>query len=319
MSNVYVVTNESGSVELSNLSKVAAFLGEKKVSKKDIEEGKYPMVAIMDANTEPVMEDLDAQYKADFAKEEAEQEAKAFLDDHMEIIHVGDAPKGEVVDKADPTQEPTMEDADTDDSTGFLPDPELDDHTKEVLAKIEQAINDTPEDNQELFDAVCELEDAIQEGTPLTNKQAVLLTSILTGEFNTPVLTNKTVEETPVDDTEYPEVGDFKDEKAMKKFIKGLSDASLEEWCILEGAEWKHNDHESINRMRMAMAIKAKHFPSTVATKSKKSKSKYAQYSTEDLVQMALDNDVEVSDDKGDARILRMYTIMALRKAGIIE
>jgi hypothetical protein len=123
----------------------------------------------------------------------------------------------------------------------------------------------------------------------------------------------------PANDTEYPEVGDFKDEKAMKKYIKGLSDASLQEWCILEGAEWKANDHQSINRMRMAMAIKALHFPTTAPTKSKKSKSKYASYSDEMLVQMALDNDVEVPDDKGDRRILRMYTIMALRKAGLID
>ncbi len=122
-----------------------------------------------------------------------------------------------------------------------------------------------------------------------------------------------------IEETEYPEVGDFADEKAMKKYIKKLSDQSLQEWCILEGAQWKPNDHESINRMRMAMAIKAIHFPDTAPKKSKKSKSKYADYTTEQLVQMALDADVEVPDDKGDMRICRMYTIMALKKAGLLS
>jgi hypothetical protein len=144
---------------------------------------------------------------------------------------------------------------------------------------------------------------------------------------DTPALTDTQEDDTPQDATddssddeiEYPEVGSFDTEKAMKKFVKGLTDSQLQEWCELEGATWKANDHESINRMRMAMAIKAIHFPDTAPKKGKKSKSKYAQYETEHLVQMALDNDVEVPDDKGDQRILRMYTIMALRKAGIIE
>jgi len=67
------------------------------------------------------------------------------------------------------------------------------------------------------------------------------------------------------------------------------------------------------------MAIKSLHFPELSQPKKKKSKSKYAQYTTEELVQMALDNDVEVPDDKGDMRICRMYTIVSLRKAGIID
>jgi hypothetical protein len=144
---------------------------------------------------------------------------------------------------------------------------------------------------------------------------------------DTPALTDTQEDDTPQDttedssedDIEYPEVGAFDTDKAMKKYIKGLTDQQLQDWCELEGVEWKHNDHESINRMRMAMAIKALHFPDTAPKKGKKSKSKYSDYTTEQLVQMALDEDIEVPDDKGDQRILRMYTIMALRKAGIIE
>lgn len=283
----YVVTNESGTVTLSNLGKVAKFLGVKKVTKADLEAGKYPMVSLLESTTEEVSTDTT-------------EEEEVSVPTDMEV---------------------------PDDSTGFDPTPELDEATKRTLSLIEKAINDTPEEDEVLFSALCELEDAITEGIALTEEQGVLVTAILTGTLVTkpadPVLTDKEDEgvedDTPVNDTEYPEVGDFKDEKAMKKFVKGLSDASLQEWCILEGAQWKECEHESINRMRMAMAIKAIHFPTTAPKAGKKSKSKYATYATEDLVQMALDNDVEVPDDKGDSRILRMYTIMALRKAGIID
>jgi hypothetical protein len=68
----------------------------------------------------------------------------------------------------------------------------------------------------------------------------------------------------------------------------------------------------------MAMAIKAIHFPTEKTGNSSKKKAKYADYSLETLVQLAMDNDVAVPDDKGDERILRMYTIMALKKAGLI-
>jgi transcriptional regulator with XRE-family HTH domain len=122
-----------------------------------------------------------------------------------------------------------------------------------------------------------------------------------------------------IEEIEYPEVGDFKDVKAMKRYIKKLSDEELQAWCELEGVEWKPNDHVSINRMRMAMAIKALHFPETKSSGKAKKKSKYAQYETEELIQMALDNDIEVPDAKGDPRIERMYVIMALRKEGLIS
>lgn len=121
------------------------------------------------------------------------------------------------------------------------------------------------------------------------------------------------------EDIEYPEVGHFKDEKAMKKYVKKVPDAALFEWCELEGATWKRcPEHAPIDRMRAAMALKAKHFPDTAPKASTKSKSKYADYATEDLVQMAIDNDIYVDGDNGDMRILRMKTIMALRAKGII-
>jgi hypothetical protein len=70
--------------------------------------------------------------------------------------------------------------------------------------------------------------------------------------------------------------------------------------------------------MRAAMAIKAVHFPETKQGNGRKKKSKYAEYSTEELVKIALENDVPVRDAKGDPRIERMYVIMALRQVGLL-
>ena len=90
------------------------------------------------------------------------------------------------------------------------------------------------------------------------------------------------------------------------------------EWADLEGilSDIKVTDHEAIWRMRVAMAIVELHFPKEKT--GGKSKSKYAAYTTEQLVQMTMDNDLEVKDAKGDLRILRMYCIMALRDAKLL-
>lgn len=114
----------------------------------------------------------------------------------------------------------------------------------------------------------------------------------------------------------YPEKGYFKTEKDIKKYYKQLSEEQLDEWLEIEGLEYKPNDNEGINRMRKCMAILNFHFPKE--SKGKK-KSPYAKYSTEELIEMALDNNIEVQDAKGDLRILRMYAIVALKKAGILK
>lgn len=120
---------------------------------------------------------------------------------------------------------------------------------------------------------------------------------------------------------EYPEKGHFKEEKDMKKYIKALTDEELVEWCELEGATYKADaGNASITRMRAAMAIKAIHgYGNASATGVKKGKGKYADFSTEALVQLALDNDIVIEGDGNDDRILRMKTIMALRSAGLLE
>lgn len=143
-------------------------------------------------------------------------------------------------------------------------------------------------------------------------------------EEDTEVLTNK--EDGTDDDADvpgsaqldFPEVGDFDDDKDMAKYIKELTNEDLASWVELEGIEHKTNDNPAINRMRMAMAIKQLHFPKAQSTGTKtKKKSKYGHLSMEDLAGLVIDNDITVRDAKGDPRIERMYMIMALKDAGV--
>lgn len=126
---------------------------------------------------------------------------------------------------------------------------------------------------------------------------------------------NKAYVEKYVAESGYPEVGYTDDKKDLQKFYKHLSDEQLAEWLELEGLEYSPSDSAPINRMRMAMAILYKHFPKAPSAKKE---SKYAKYSLEDLMGMALANDV-VFEDTDDERILRMRAIMALRAAKVLE
>lgn len=129
------------------------------------------------------------------------------------------------------------------------------------------------------------------------------------------VTINKVYVEKFVAEHGYPEVGHFADQKDLQKFYKHLSDEQLAEWIELEGLEYKANDSQPINRMRMAMAILYKHYPKAPSAKKK---SKYADYSDEQLMTLLLEHDVpcEVTDDE---RIMRMRAIMALRAHKVIE
>jgi len=126
---------------------------------------------------------------------------------------------------------------------------------------------------------------------------------------------NKAFVEAYLAEKGYPEVGTFEDKKDLQKFYKHVSDEQLVEWVELEGLEFVPSDSAPINRMRMAMAILYKHYPKAP---SEKKQSKYAKYSLEDLMGLALANDV-VFEDTDDERILRMRAIMALRAAKVIE
>lgn len=113
----------------------------------------------------------------------------------------------------------------------------------------------------------------------------------------------------------FPQVGEFEDKKALQNFYKQLDTELLEEWVAMEGLEFTPSpDSEPIHRMRVCMAILYHHYPRQ--SKAKK-KSKYSDYSLEDLIGMAMENDVAVPITD-DARIMRMRTIMALREAGHI-
>jgi coproporphyrinogen III oxidase-like Fe-S oxidoreductase len=115
----------------------------------------------------------------------------------------------------------------------------------------------------------------------------------------------------------YPEVGQFDEQKALQKFYKQLETEQLEEWAGIEGLEFKAcPEQPMIHRMRVAMAILYKHFPKE-PSKTKK-ESKYAKYSLEDLVNLAVENDVAV-ETTDDDRIMRMRLIMALRVAKVVE
>lgn len=112
----------------------------------------------------------------------------------------------------------------------------------------------------------------------------------------------------------FPEVGHFTEKKDLQSFYKHCTDVQLAEWCEVEGIEYTTNESASITRMRMAMGVLYLHFPKAPSAKKK---SKYADFSLEDLMELAVKHDVifEITDDE---RILRMRAIMALRVAGHI-
>lgn len=118
-----------------------------------------------------------------------------------------------------------------------------------------------------------------------------------------------------VEENGYPEVGMFEDKKSLQKFYKQLDTEVLEDWVELEGLEFTPcEDSEPIHRMRVCMAILYAHYPKK--NKGKK-KSKYAKYTLENLIEMAIEHEVPVEMTE-DERILRMRAIMALRDAKII-
>lgn len=178
----------------------------------------------------------------------------------------------------------------------------LTDTQEAPIHTVEQAIH-TVEEATEVVEEV-DSEEATEVAEPTEEQDTV----------EEEVVEEPTVEEGIV----YPEVGDFKEAKDIKAYYKKLTVEQLEEWVELEGLEVAHTDSPNIYRMRLCMAILYHHFPKAPAKASKKSSQKYP-LSTEEYVQMAMDNDVEVKDDKGNMQILRMYTIMALKNAGIIS
>lgn len=176
----------------------------------------------------------------------------------------------------------------------------------------DEVLTDTQEEQEVAVHTVEQSTEEVEESTEDTVEEQEESTEEVE-EVAEPV----SVEEDTVEgDIEFPEVGDYEDPSDLKKFYKKLSVKQLQEWVGIEGLEVKPTDSQPIYRMRLCMAILYKHFPK--AESKPKSKRKYTQ-TTEELVQMAIDHEVDIKDDKGNEQILRMYTIMALRNAGVLK
>ena len=145
--------------------------------------------------------------------------------------------------------------------------------------------------------------------------ERVLTIAKKTTKVNTGIINGKVDAGAYIKTNGYPEVGQFADEKSLQKFYKQLDQAQLDAWVGPEGLEYKaFPEQPAIHRMRACMAILYKHFPKQT---SPKKESPYKAYSTEQLVSMALDNNV-VFETCDDERILRMRAIMALRAHNVI-
>lgn len=106
------------------------------------------------------------------------------------------------------------------------------------------------------------------------------------------------------------------DKKGLQKFYKKLDTTALEKWAIELGATYNPcEDNEAIHRMRVAMSILYHYFPKETKAKPE---SPYKKYTTEQLVDLALEHDVAV-ESTDDMRILRMRLIMGLRANKVIS
>lgn len=357
---MYIVNLEGQSVEATTVAKVKELLGDNKVTKKAIEAGDYPMVTLASAVEEEVavtddkeevtlkdIEDASPNVEVimvtDSPKVEAELNTKLPEDTEEPTEPVEPTTTEEDTEGSHPTTETLakinegMEEDNEDTPTtpiamvdkaelakqGFVQGATVSIHDDSVNEELLTAFLDADVDQAKILTLRAEgilLDVAGLTETPIPHTDLVVVAPPKPKQEPKSAKKGKLVVDPDKDG--YPEVGHFTAEADIKKYIKALTNEQLKDWCELEGATWNPHDNESINRMRMAMAIKAVHFPhlaSGTGTGKKKSKSKYADYTNEQLAQMALDNDVEVPDAKGDARIERMYTIMALRKANVLE
>jgi len=270
----------NGEETVTTVKEVGAILGVK-VTKKGILAGEYEGVE--------VIEDVVEEAGNDTLVEAAVEEGK------LEVVMVGDAPESGKLEQVEEEQEvgvndgsdgiePELEEEDLGDGT----EPEV--HTEEeVPAPVEE------EPKEEVADWRAMAKKLKQ---PEPKAKAPKVKEDLAGQ-----------------EIEYPEVGHFESVEDIKKFYKRLSMEQITEWADIEGLEWKTNDNPGINRMRACMAISNHHFPKKSGSKKK---AKYGHLTTEELLEMAIDNDIEVRDGKGNENILRMYTIMALKQAGIL-
>jgi len=106
----------------------------------------------------------------------------------------------------------------------------------------------------------------------------------------------------------------------LKGFIKDIDTDTLEFIANTVGAKWSTHANAPINRMRIAMALKTYFFPELFAPKEesgKKKKPKYADLTTERLLEMAKSGNLEIQKT-GHPPIDRMKAIVALKNAGLL-
>lgn len=275
----------------------------KRVTKKDIEEGKVEGVTVATDTQEglqldEVVEASEGRIQVIHVTDNATTEEDTVTEEDTtdEVEHSDEPVEETTEDTEEDTEEPTEEDTNDEVSDEDFEQPQR----KEPVAEpVKGSVESTKVDGK-LKDLVAKL----KQPEPKADKGS------------------KVKQDLAGEDVEYPERGSYGEDGVdeLKKFISRLSNEQLQEWVDIEGLQEKvkENDNPAIYRMRLAMAIREAHYPKS-STSKPKSKSKYGHYTTEQLLEMALDNDVEVKDAKGDNRILRMYTIVALRNAGVIE
>lgn len=114
----------------------------------------------------------------------------------------------------------------------------------------------------------------------------------------------------------YPTVGKFADKKTLQKFYKQLDTEVLLDWMTQEKLTYTAcPENEMIDRMRVCMKILYKFFPKVSAPKKV---SIYAKFTLENLVDLALQNDLAVETTDND-RIMRMRLIMVLRANKVVD
>jgi hypothetical protein len=315
---VYCVEVEGSMEHYSDIREVASALGVDKITKKDIKSGKYPQVSIATAEIVEPMDGVE-ELIPEGAVEEVEDDTTTIGHFDYELT-----PTDMVAINAIDNRSNTLLDRLDHDSV------ELYDNLQRIKVTINMGAGDTISDglytllldtlewnaSQDVSDTDSGIE-SIDELAEALEQAGIKDVEPI---HNTPVLTNISTggkQKLAGQDVEYPEVGSFKEEKYLKRFYKQLDDTQLDEWVALEGLSYKSCEHESINRMRKCMAILELHFPKKPKVNTK-SKSKYSQFTTEQLVDMARKANLPIKDSKGSDQILRMYTIMSLREAGLI-
>lgn len=112
---------------------------------------------------------------------------------------------------------------------------------------------------------------------------------------------------------------EFEDIKEFKDYFRELDDYTAEYMARALNLEWKPTDKPQIHRMRISMAIQRHLFPELFKPKETSSKkSKYGDYSTDELVTMAKENKVGWKETDNEP-INRMRVIQALKKEGHLE